>query len=530
MPEGAPAPIRPLQLAFGITPAPGRWRAALIATLSLVIPATVLTVLGWGHSATLVTLGAFTAMYGTALPYRRRAPFLLLTALLLVVVATLGAVVGSAVSGTSGALALVGVFMAVAGTSVFLANALAIGPPGGFFPVMVTGLSAHVAAAGVPVHEVTLAAVIGAVSAWVVSMAPALVGSRGPQDRAVASSERAVAAFADHPSLRARTAAARALNAGWTTLHAARLRDHDLFGRLYDAHLRFAATITDPASPPPTSGVAHVPLGRTEASVRIRRHAHTLSAEFLTAVRVVLAVALAGLAAIALATGRPDWAMISAVLVLHGSVERVRGSYRAVHRIVGTVLGVGVFAVIALGRPEGLVLIAVLGVLQFVIEMLVVRNYGVAVVFITALVLLITEPPGHLDAGVIGDRVLDTAIGVAAAVLVLWTTGRRFNATVLPYELERCAQAVRDLAGVLETEPATSARAARARRRLQIDLLDTAAGADIAYQHAPERARAVWPRYVAIEDVGYDVLAWCWLNPSTQAPLPEALRARVAAL
>ncbi|MGH1564753.1 FUSC family protein [Mumia sp. DW29H23] len=534
-PDGVPQPEDYRQMLLRLAPAPGRWRAALIATLALVLPATALTLADWGHDAVLVSMGAFTAMYATDRAYRIRAPFLAVVAVLIVTAAFVGGLAGDVPGAWESGVALVVTLTVVSGLAVFGANALAFGPPGGFFLALVTGLAAHVTHVGTPLGTVVAAAAIGAASAWVVSMTPALWAWRRPQTRSVATAVGAVEAYAararaDQPSVRARDTAARALHDAWGALADAGTREGPLFDRLYEAHLRFAAAIADPHAPPSTGTVAHVPLGRTEAATRLRSSAHALSADVVITVRVVVAVALSGVLAYALGTGRADWAMVSAVLILHTGVDRVRNTYRALQRVVGTVVGVGLFAVLALLEPQGLLLVAVLGVLQLVIEMLVVRNYGVAVVFITALVLLISEPPGDVDLGIVSDRVLDTLIGAAVAVTVLWLTGRRFNAGVLPYEVGRTATAIRALAEVLEGQPPTTPAAARARRTLQVELLASSSAADTAYRQAPVQARAAWPAYAQTQELGYDLLAHCWLAGTHRTALPDTLRGRITDL
>jgi uncharacterized membrane protein YgaE (UPF0421/DUF939 family) len=66
-------------------------------------------------------------------------------------------------------------------------------------------------------------------------------------------------------------------------------------------------------------------------------------------------------------------------------------------------------------------LVVLVVVLQFVVELLVARNYTLAVVFITPLALLQgVLATGQLDgqvAGLLGGRLLETAIGCTVAVL-----------------------------------------------------------------------------------------------------------------
>ena len=83
--------------------------------------------------------------------------------------------------------------------------------------------------------------------------------------------------------------------------------------------------------------------------------------------------------------------------------------------MLGTVVGAGLDALLALLHPSGLWLALLLGALQFTIELVVVRHYALALVFITPLVLLLTGAAtgdiGSMD--VAGERIVDTIVGAA---------------------------------------------------------------------------------------------------------------------
>ncbi|MGT2424660.1 FUSC family protein [Amnibacterium kyonggiense] len=139
--------------------------------------------------------------------------------------------------------------------------------------------------------------------------------------------------------------------------------------------------------------------------------------------RVVVAAAVAAALAAVLGLDRGYWVVVAVVAVLQSGPGRRVSGIRAVHRAAGTVLGGGVFVLVAaLVAPPapGLVLAVVLALLQFGTELVVVAHYGAALVLITPLALLIAEAGAAGDPWTIaGERVLDTAIGCAVALLVL---------------------------------------------------------------------------------------------------------------
>ena len=83
------------------------------------------------------------------------------------------------------------------------------------------------------------------------------------------------------------------------------------------------------------------------------------------------------------------WAIAAAVLVLHQGFDWIRTVERGVERLVGTWLGLVLAGIVLTVAPHGIWLALTLGALQFVVELLVIRNYTLATVFITPLALTI---------------------------------------------------------------------------------------------------------------------------------------------
>ncbi|WP_022882377.1 FUSC family protein [Gryllotalpicola ginsengisoli] len=116
--------------------------------------------------------------------------------------------------------------------------------------------------------------------------------------------------------------------------------------------------------------------------------------------------------------GHPYWAMVSmiAALSVSGRYNRV---LRATHRFVGTIIGLGIGAALLALRPEGIVSIILIIVLQGAIELFVVRNYTIALLLITPLVLMMGELSGHRPLGeLIWERGVETLIGAVVAVAI----------------------------------------------------------------------------------------------------------------
>ena len=84
------------------------------------------------------------------------------------------------------------------------------------------------------------------------------------------------------------------------------------------------------------------------------------------------------------------------------------------HRILGTFVGIGFTWLILFFNPEKIFIILIITVLQFLIEFFVIRNYGLAVIFITPLTILLVEAASEVHHDVetlMYARLLDTIIG-----------------------------------------------------------------------------------------------------------------------
>jgi uncharacterized membrane protein YccC len=117
--------------------------------------------------------------------------------------------------------------------------------------------------------------------------------------------------------------------------------------------------------------------------------------------------------------------MVSAVVPVVGRATSGQ-LLRAGHRLLGTVVGLGLAALLLVWQPSAVALVVAFGVLQFGTELVVARNYGLALVFITPMALGMPAIGGApVDVGaLVAARGADTAIGVGVVVLVLLATHR----------------------------------------------------------------------------------------------------------
>ncbi|MBY6313447.1 MULTISPECIES: FUSC family protein [Nocardiaceae] len=535
-----------------VPPRGRRWPAGVRAALAFGVPALVLLALGHQTEALLTAAGGFAVVYGEGRAFRARWAVVLVAGAALVASAAVGGLVGQyapAHTVTGGAI-LVVVLAVTAVIGAVVVDALRLGPPGPFFFVLTCAIGSVVPLAGVSWAVNAGCVAIGAAWAAMVSMSPAVRDPirrrradprRAPERDAVAAAERAVAAFLtarddtardddgsdgtaghEHASgnrvVSARHRAATAVDTAWATLHDARMParrpDDPLVARLLTVHHTFATAGAGlPPSPDHAADAVHdgIPMARPSVAFRLRRALHPHSHATTTAVRVGVASLVAGGLAVAAGLGRPDWAVVGAVLVLQQGPDRPRGLVRAAHRLAGTALGVVLFAAIFSLHPSGFVLVLILMGLQFLVELVIARNYGIAVVFITPLALLIggASHPGAQAWPLAAERLLETTIGVACAVAALWVVLHRAHRRCFDWCLVRTVTACETLLVHLRGATVDAPSSMALRRDVQFELT----GAALAAEHAVGDDRAwasrQWNRYLRVDTVGHGLLAAC---------------------
>lgn len=166
-------------------------------------------------------------------------------------------------------------------------------------------------------------------------------------------------------------------------------------------------------------------------------------------------------------------------------------------------------------QPQGLWLVGIIALLQFTIEMFVVRNYALAVVFITPLALTVASggrPVGDVG-GLLLARGVDTLIGCVVALGVYLMITRRHNAAGLPEAVARTLDAVAATSRHLALGAVMTVAGRAARRDLQIRAIammpayDAGIGGTARERRCAER---MWPAVAATEQLAYRTLAACW--------------------
>ena len=538
--------------------APGR-RLAFSLRAGAAVSLPVLA--GWLAADTaagmMAAIGGLSALYCGGRPYRSRALGLGLVVLAFALSVALGHAVGQAWP-----LAVVPVVALIAMLATWLCNALQVGPPGAYLFMLACAAGSAMPAAHLGSGRVMLLVAAGGALAWLLHMAGALWRWHGPERAAVRQAGQAVhhylQATAADGELERRLHTSRALHAAWQTLVAyqprrtaadstlARLRGlnhqwHRLFAEVIGQRQDRAAALAraallaraldDPAVAVAPWQQDTLPQGRPGIWQVLGEALAAGTPSRQVVVRVGVAALLAGTLAYGMALERAYWAIAAAVLILHAGLDWPQAVLRGAQRVLGTLAGLALTAAVLWWHPQGPWLAALVFALQFSVEMLVVRNYLLAAMFITTTGMLLAcggvvpaDPAGYLLA-----RGLDTLLGCGIALAVLRLMPVRSGRGQLEAELQRCLQALAELNSHLAWAELGSAQARALRARVSHR---SQALAQAWEQAAGERERVSvagrWATVAAVQDLAYRMLATAW---SLEAqPVPGQARAEALVL
>ncbi|WP_432559106.1 FUSC family protein [Granulicoccus sp. GXG6511] len=533
-------------------PARRRWPIALKAAVAISLPLLVTTLLGHSDLGLIAGLGAFAVLYGADTPGRFRIKLMSAMAASFVISVAVG-VVAAAIH----PIVLLAVMVVLAALAAAVCVILKIGPPGSYFLVLVCGAGSFLVDQGASPGRVILMTAIGGAVAVIVGMADLVGDPHRPEREAADAAENAIEAFEhaqDPGEVRAARAAASAtLHLAWTSFRDGigerpiDQRNAELFERIGILQTRYTRRSAELAGR--TTGAEAQPWGNPEGD---QVEAPTLDPEFeaeqlrdsslgrpdpaylikqalrwpseirLIAIRVGLAALASGIVALALAFDHSYWGVAFAALVLHQGGSRYAQTLRGVQRLLGTMVGLGVYALIVWWSPHGLWLVLLVFALQFAIEMLIVRNYAAAVVFITpiALTIALAGAPA-LDPGrLILERGIDTLIAVVLALAVLWLVGGRTSLLFVRAHARRSILATEDVMQDLAESRYASAEARENRRHLYYELLELERGLAQSLADDPRRVEPYRAMVDQVATLGYLVLGACWH--------PQVRRAREA--
>ena len=534
-----------------------QWPTAIRTSVSVAGPVMVGWLVGDFGAGLLVALGGFVALYGGGRPFVNRARLLIVIA-----VAQAGAV-SLGIWAQASPWAGVAAVTVIAVVSTWLCNAFNI-QPGAYQIALSCAAGATLHAEGADPLHTGMLVLVGGLVACLVSLAGALVDPRGPEREAVEAAAEAVARFFEAidvvetarlegrepdavddawPQLDVlRHQASVAMHHAWVVLvnqQPARGRRSAGLLRLQEISRQLQLLLADRVlrhRPEPDAAqrvrrlgrqaghhrgegsgrtLPALPLGRPSAASMLRNAVRPQSRSLLVIGRVGVASLVAGAIGVVLGLSHSYWAVAAAVLVLSQGFDQRRTVQRGLERTFGTFVGLGLSALALAAAGPGPVLVAMVAVALFCTQLLVLRNYAAAAVFITCSALLMSGVglSAADTATLIRARGLDTAVGCLVAIVVFAVLSRKTAAGWLPTALGQTLEAAAEATDQLTPDRVSAPPGLAARRDLQRRVIQLGESFENGLNgFAAQRTEAdrLWPAVASAERLAYRVLAEGW--------------------
>ncbi len=274
-----------------------------------------------------------------------------------------------------------------------------------------------------------------------------------------------------------------------------------LFRKIYDA-----------------DAILNEPAGKIESDVKIAKLSiRTMftgafdknSIVFISAVRFGIILMAASLIAYVLPFERSYWVPLSCAAVMSGSTI-ISTFHRAIQRTFGTLAGLLIAGLILMNVHNGLVVALLILSLSFLTEMFIVRNYALAVLFITPSALIIAEYSSeiHNFPFFAAARAIDIIAGSLFGLLGVWLFGRKTASAMLNHFIVKTlrSQGQYVLGLFSENNEKMDFHESWERRKMHTNLVNlstlytTALGE---FSSNEKKLESFWPVIFSIEQLGF---------------------------
>ena len=298
-----------------------------------------------------------------------------------------------------------------------------------------------------------------------------------------------------------------------------------------------AAQRQPPGSPRPAPGSPRPAPGSPRPAPGLRDRLASLADNFHAgrqirtyAVRLMASIGVAGVLSEVLPLQRSYWVVLTVAIVLRPDFGSVFA--RALQRGIGTIVGTLIGAVILAAVPYGLWLLVPAAVLAALLPYGRAVNFGLMSTFQAPLIVLLIDLLSRGGWQLAADRLLDTLLGCAIALLVGYAPWPGSWQAHLPERFAEAASRVaRYTERALDAERAP-AGAAPDRSRLRRQTSRYVSDVRTEFQRAMSEPRAVsrrvttwWPALVGLEQVVDAVTATAVaVEHGAPAPAPDSVR------
>lgn len=261
----------------------------------------------------------------------------------------------------------------------------------------------------------------------------------------------------------------------------------------------------------PSEALKPVTLARHYSIRDILTHAFDRnSLVFITALRFGVITTIASMISHGFDFTRSYWIPLSCVAVMSGA-SMVATFHRALQRSIGTIIGILIASCILYFKPSGYPIALFILLFTATIELFIVKNYGLAVIFITPNALLLAETITggefsffHFSSA----RIIDVAIGSAIGLIGVILMGNRSASLRIPKILMRTLRNQSQMLLLLfsKERPSTQSQIEARLIKMRNNLANLSALYDAAIGEIPKKQELIeyyWPIIYAVDKLAF---------------------------
>lgn len=241
----------------------------------------------------------------------------------------------------------------------------------------------------------------------------------------------------------------------------------------------------------------------------LKENAHQNSIVLVSALRYGFILTIAALIAFGFNFDRSYWIPLSCAAVMLGSTI-VTTYHRAIQRTFGTIIGVLIASALLSTHPDGFLIVLIVLTLTFLTETFIVRNYAVAVFFITPNAIFMAENTTqiHNVSYFATARLTDILIGCAIGLIGTLLTSRRTASSRLPHLIAKTIRSEMQFLVMLFSEETAEQDFTNSKemRKMHSNLTNLRIIYTTALGEIPSNKKALefmWPIIFSIEQLGY---------------------------
>lgn len=258
-----------------------------------------------------------------------------------------------------------------------------------------------------------------------------------------------------------------------------------------------------------------IKISKTSIIRKFTRACNKDSIVFINAVRYGAVLSISGIIAFSLPFSRPYWIPLSCAAVMSGST--VISTFRkSIQRSFGTIIGLIIAIIILKIQPEGFMIAIINMLLTALIELFIVKNYAIAVMFVTPNALLIAEASTqiHNVTYFATARITDILVGSAIGLIGTYIIGRRSASSRLPDLIVKLIDSQKKLLVLLSTNNKESKNdmTKDMKEKMGLDLMNLKVAYNTALGEIPrneEMLEMMWPVFFSLEHISYLLDQYC---------------------